>query len=61
MAACMAVSTLNIVAWKLWLIWMNRKKDREVAAMNLTEEEKERKGQELGAMDVTDMKNPFFK
>ncbi|WRT69230.1 uncharacterized protein IL334_006214 [Kwoniella shivajii] len=59
-AACMGAEFCVIVAWRLYLVWANRRKARAVAAMELTPEEIERKGQELGAEDTTDMKNPFF-
>ncbi|WVQ81400.1 hypothetical protein IAT38_003524 [Cryptococcus sp. DSM 104549] len=59
-AACMGVELATIIIWRLWLGYCNRKKARAVAAMGLTPEEIERRGQELGAEDTTDMKNPFF-
>ncbi|RSH87150.1 hypothetical protein EHS25_003641 [Saitozyma podzolica] len=60
-AACMGGALILIVLWRFWLVYQNRKKDEEVAAMGLTKAEEERRGQELGAQDVTDLKNPFFK
>jgi hypothetical protein len=60
-AACMGGALILIILWRFWLVYQNRKKDEEVAAMGLTKAEEERRGQELGAQDVTDLKNPFFK
>ncbi|OCF56321.1 hypothetical protein L486_06263 [Kwoniella mangroviensis CBS 10435] len=59
-AACMGVEFVTIVIWRLYLVWTNRRKQAKIEAMGLTQEEIERKGQELGAEDTTDMKNPFF-
>ncbi|WVQ86238.1 hypothetical protein IAT38_008406 [Cryptococcus sp. DSM 104549] len=59
-AACMGVELVTIVIWRLYLGWVNRKKERAIAEMGLTPEEIERKGQELGAEDTTDIQNPFF-
>lgn len=59
-AACMGVETITIICWKLWLMYVNKKKAKAIAAMGISQEEAERRGQELGAEDVTDMKNPYF-
>lgn len=59
-AICVGVEFFAILAWKFWLVYQNRSKARQIQAMNLTEEEKEKQGQILGAEDTTDMKNPFF-
>lgn len=61
MAVAMGAQALVIIAWRYWLVRQNRKKAQEVAEMNLSEAEAERRGQEMGAMDVTDIKNPFFR
>ena len=60
MAACMAALVIVIIIWKFWLLYINRKKARIVAEMGISVEEAERRGQELGAKDVTDLKNPYF-
>ncbi|EAL19236.1 hypothetical protein CNBH3350 [Cryptococcus deneoformans B-3501A] len=59
-ACCMGVEFATIVIWRIWLEYCNRKKTRAIAEMGLSEEEIEKRGQELGAEDTTDMKNPFF-
>lgn len=56
----MGVEFATIVIWRIWLEYCNRKKTRAIAEMGLSEEEIEKRGQELGAEDTTDMKNPFF-
>ena len=56
----MAVETLDIICWKLWLVYQNKKRAKAISEMGISSEEAERKGQELGAEDVTDLKNPFF-
>jgi hypothetical protein len=57
----MGAALILIILWRFWLVYQNRKKDEIVAAMGLAQAEEERRGQELGAQDVTDLKNPFFK
>ena len=59
-AICMGIDVIITILWRVYLVWMNKRRAREVAAMNITAEEAERRGQELGARDVTDLKNPFF-
>ncbi|ODN97332.1 hypothetical protein L198_03895 [Cryptococcus wingfieldii CBS 7118] len=59
-AACMAAEFVVIIMWRIWLGYLNRKKLRNMQEMGLSDDEIERKGQELGAEDTTDMKNPFF-
>lgn len=61
MAVAMGAQALVIIAWRMWLVRQNKKKAKEVEAMNITPEEAERQGQEMGARDVTDIQNPFFK
>ena len=59
-AALMGVDMIWITVWRFYLVWMNKKRAKQVAEMNLTDEEIKRQGEELGAKDVTDLKNPFF-
>lgn len=61
MAVVMAANCLVITCWRFWLVYQNRKRDKLVQSMGLTAEEAERKGQELGARDATDVENPFFR
>jgi len=59
-AICMAVEFATIVLWRFWLGYVNRKRARAIAAEGISKEEAERRGQELGAEDVTDRNNPYF-
>ena len=61
MSVAMIANTVVIVFWRLWLVYQNRRRSKIVAEMGLTTEEAERRGQELGAQDVTDVDNPFFR
>lgn len=56
----MGAETLTIICWRLWLVYQNNKKTKAIIAQGLTSEEVDRRGQELGSEDVTDMKNPYF-
>jgi hypothetical protein len=60
MAVCMGVEVGILAIWRLWLVRCNRKKTAAWAAEGLTTEEVERRGQEMGAEDITDRKNPYF-
>lgn len=60
-AVLMGVDAVLIVVWRFYLVWKNNRKDREVAALGISPEVAERRGQELGAQDVTDLNNPFFR
>ena len=60
MSACMGALVLAIIAWKFWLMYVNKKRAKQIAEMGLSAQEVEQRGQELGAKDVTDLKNPFF-
>jgi ACS family allantoate permease-like MFS transporter len=60
MAVCMAAEVLTIMVWKFWLVYKNKQRAQAIAAEGLSPEEVDRKGQELGALDVTDLKNPYF-
>ena len=60
-AVLMGVDVIWIIIWRFYLVWMNRKRAKIVAEMNLSPEEEIRRGEELGAQDVTDLKNPFFR
>ncbi len=59
MAACMGCLVIVIIVWKFWLMYVNKKKAKAIAAMGISPEEAEKRGQELGAKDVTDLKNPY--
>ena len=61
LAVFIGVDALVIFAWRFYLVWANKRKDHEVAKMSISQEEAERRGQELGAQDVTDLRNPFFR
>ena len=49
-----------LIIWRLWLMRCNAKKRQAIADQNMTIEEVEKRGQELGAEDITDMRNPYF-
>lgn len=61
MAIVMAVTVVLIYAWRMWLVYQNKKKAKIVADMGLSPAEEEKKGQQLGSEDLTDVENPFFR
>ena len=60
-AILLGIQVLVIIVWRQYLVWVNRKRSREVAQLGLTPEEAEQRGQILGAQDATDRQNIFFK
>ncbi|KAK8870126.1 hypothetical protein IAR55_000696 [Kwoniella newhampshirensis] len=59
-AACMGVEFITIFIWRCWLVYCNKKKTDAMTASGMTQQEIERKAQELGAEDTTDVRNPYF-
>ncbi|KAJ5642865.1 MFS general substrate transporter [Penicillium longicatenatum] len=58
-SVCFALATINILAWRSWYVWMNKRRDRLAAESELSKEEQEQRGRELGENNVTDLKNPY--
>ena len=58
-AVCFALQFGLIVLWRLVLARRNRKRDQEVLADGLSEEEMVRSAKELGEGDVTDFENRY--
>jgi ACS family allantoate permease-like MFS transporter len=50
-----------IVAWRLYYVWQNRRRDKKAAESGISKEEQERLGRELGEVDTTDLQNPHFR
>lgn len=60
MSACMAAQTIIILSWRFWLVYNNNKRAKAIEAEGISSEEVEKRGQQLGSEDVTDLKNPYF-
>lgn len=60
-SVCFALEFGIIVAWKLWYMYENRRRDKAAELSGLTKEEQEAEGRLLGEQDVTDRKNPHFR
>ncbi|GAT30870.1 major facilitator superfamily transporter [Aspergillus luchuensis] len=60
-SVCFALEVIVILAWRGWYMWENRRRERIVQSMGISKEEQERRGRELGAQDVTDMNNVYFR
>jgi ACS family allantoate permease-like MFS transporter len=56
-----AIQICIIVTWRLVLVRRNRKRDAQMAADGITEEDRVRKAKELGELDYTDFVNPYFR
>jgi MFS transporter, ACS family, allantoate permease len=60
-AVCLGAEFVLIVVWRAYYVWQNKRRDMQALASDLSTEEQERLGRQLGEMDVTDMKNPYFR
>ncbi|KAK5681913.1 hypothetical protein LTS10_006447 [Elasticomyces elasticus] len=60
-AICLGAEALLIVAWRLYYVWQNRRRDKAAAESGISKEEQERLGREMGELNVTDMQNPHFR
>jgi hypothetical protein len=58
---CLAAEILLVLLWRAYYRGQNRSRDRAAAARGIGGEERERRGQELGEADVTDLQNPHFR
>ncbi|KAL4738450.1 major facilitator superfamily transporter [Aspergillus similis] len=55
------VEFCSMGAWRFYYIWENRRRDKLVAEMGLSEEECERAGRVNAEKDMTDRENVFFR
>ncbi|KAL5048092.1 hypothetical protein BDW71DRAFT_213841 [Aspergillus fruticulosus] len=55
------VEFCSMGTWRLYYIWENRRRDKIVAEMGLSEEECERAGRANAENDMTDRENVFFR
>lgn len=60
-AVCFGLEFCLVLAWRSLLVWRNRKRDRLAEQEGLSEEERERRGKELGEQDATDLENPHVR
>jgi ACS family allantoate permease-like MFS transporter len=58
---CFGLQIIVIILWGLWYVLENRRRDRLAAASGLSKEEQERRGEQSGLQDVTDLKNLHFR
>ncbi|RDW61677.1 hypothetical protein BP5796_11569 [Coleophoma crateriformis] len=64
LTACAILYGLEIlimISWRCYYVWINKKRDRQVAAMGLTADERERQGHLNAEMDKTDTENIHFR
>lgn len=60
-AACFGLEFFLILTWRCVLVRRNKKRDARLREEGLTEEDRIRKGKELGEQDYTDFENPYFR
>jgi hypothetical protein len=56
----MGINVIILLCWRYLLVFWNKQNSKKVAELNITPEEADRRGQVLGARDVTDRHNIFF-
>ncbi|KAI3398730.1 hypothetical protein diail_8596 [Diaporthe ilicicola] len=57
---CFGLEFLVVLGWRLVYVYRNRQTRRRLAEEGISEEERIARGKELGELDTTDMKNPYF-
>lgn len=60
-SACFGLQIFVIIAWRLWYVYENKRRDKLAAESGLSKEEQEAEGRSLGEQDVTDRQNPHFR
>lgn len=60
-SVCFGLEVFVIIAWRLWYMRENRRRDRLAAESGKTKEEQELEGQRFGEQDMTDLENPHFR
>lgn len=58
-AVCFGLEFCLLVVWRTTLVMRNRRRDKMMETDGLTEEERQRRGKELGEQDSTDFENPY--
>ncbi|SMR47252.1 unnamed protein product [Zymoseptoria tritici ST99CH_3D1] len=59
--ACFGIQFVLVIAWRLYYVWQNKRRDRAAAASGISKEEQERLGQEMGERNMTDLENVHFR
>ncbi|TEA13684.1 putative transporter [Colletotrichum sidae] len=60
-AVCFGLEFALILTWRWVLVQRNKKRDVTMANDGLTEDERAKRGKELGEADYTDFENPYFR
>lgn len=60
-SVCFGLEILVIIAWRLWYVYENRRRDRVAADSGKSKEEQALEGQHFGEQDMTDLQNPHFR
>ncbi|KKY14753.1 putative major facilitator superfamily transporter [Phaeomoniella chlamydospora] len=58
---CLGAQFILISLWRAYYVWQNKKRDKEVQEMGLSEPEAEKLGREMGERNCTDLENRFFR
>ncbi|KAI1413528.1 MFS general substrate transporter [Hypoxylon sp. FL1857] len=60
-AACLTTQIVVIFLWRLLFVARNKRLDRRMSELGISEEDRVKAGKELGEEDRTDLQNPFFR
>ena len=56
---CFGLELLLIVIWRALLVLRNKRRDKMMVDMGISEEERARRGREMGEQDCTDFENIY--
>ncbi|KAI1376812.1 MFS general substrate transporter [Hypoxylon crocopeplum] len=60
-AICLGLEMLLLLLWRTILVMRNRRRDRRMGELGISEEDSVNTGKEMGEQDYTDLQNPFFR
>ncbi|KAI0122569.1 MFS general substrate transporter [Daldinia grandis] len=58
---CLGIQMLLILLWRVVLVMRNRRRDRRMMELGISEEDSIKAGLEMGEQDHTDFENPYFR
>ncbi|KAI8960285.1 MFS general substrate transporter [Daldinia sp. FL1419] len=59
--SCLVLQVLVILLWRAILVMRNKRRDRELRQLGMSEEDRIKVGLEMGERDCTDFENPYFR
>ena len=60
-SACFGLQFFVLLGWRLYYMWENKRRDRLMVEMGVSEEDRVRLARELGEQDKTDRQNIYIR